>query len=129
MYVNLIDDHDVLNSDTERDDANRHAYNVRIPDSVYTELDDPTTDPPRTGIFNQAWVVDSGCSNHICNDYLSFKTLDRYSDTLTGAGGLVHAVGRGTINLPLTTDHGWTIILRLQGVLYCPDLPVNLLSI
>ena len=127
VHIDLTDDHVVLDSDEERADTNRHAYHISIPDSVYATLDD--TDPPHTGIFNQSWVVDTGCSNHICNDYLSFETLNSFSDTLTGAGGLVHAIGIGTLNLPLTTDLGKTILLRLHDVLYCPDLPVNLLSI
>ena len=70
-----------------------------------------------------AWVIDSGATNHICHQkssFLSFKSLPDTSVSLPN-GVMVDIVGIGSIELG--SD------LRLSDVLYIPQFKFNLLSV
>lgn len=46
------------------------------------------------------WIIDSGCSNHICNDRSRFKTYEPYSTQFKVADSqFVGTVGRGSITI------------------------------
>ena len=84
---------------------------------------------PPTGGFEMEWIVDTGCTVHVCNDISAFETLEPCSTSLNGTGGDLLATGRGTIRVPvLDTEHRnqW---IYLDNVLFAPTLHVNLLSL
>ncbi|CAA7030339.1 unnamed protein product [Microthlaspi erraticum] len=70
-----------------------------------------------------AWVIDTGATNHICHDRNAFSTFKPLPDTTVSLpnGILVSIVGLGTI--PLGSN------LVLTDVLYIPQFKFNLLSV
>ncbi|CAL9233896.1 unnamed protein product, partial [Arabidopsis halleri] len=70
-----------------------------------------------------AWVIDTGATNHICHDKSAFSTFHFLQNTTVTLpnGGLVSIVGIGSIHMG---RH-----LELHDVLYIPQFKFNLLSI
>ena len=73
-----------------------------------------------------AWLLDSGCSNHMTGDNTIFTKIDESITTQVklGNGILVQAKGKGTIRIQ--TKDG---IRYIHDVLLVPDLDRNLLSV
>ncbi|RVX19445.1 Retrovirus-related Pol polyprotein from transposon TNT 1-94 [Vitis vinifera] len=73
-----------------------------------------------------AWLIDSGCTHHMCHNATIFKDLDKtYNSTVkVGNGGYVDVKGRGTI--AIKTNSGIKLIF---DVLFVPDISQNLLSV
>ena len=73
-----------------------------------------------------AWFLDSGCSNHMCNDQTMFNELDekfRHSVKL-GNNTKMDMMGKGSVKLLLNgVNH---VVVE---VYYIPELRNNLLSI
>ena len=73
-----------------------------------------------------AWFLDSGCSNHMCGDRVMFTELDesfRHSVKL-GNNSRMNVVGKGSVKLLLNgINH------VITEVYYAPELKNNLLSI
>lgn len=77
-----------------------------------------------------SWVIDSGCTWHMCKDENLFQHIDRSetSYVCTANGTKMEAPGRGTISLYVQTQHGsWKV--DLKNVLYAPTLNENLISV
>ena len=76
------------------------------------------------------WIIDSGCTMHICKDKGLFRTLSTRSDIqIFGCSGdALQAQGIGTVDIPLHTIDGNAVIITLQNVLYCPTSVANLFS-
>lgn len=73
-----------------------------------------------------AWFLDSGCSNHMCGDRTMFNELDekfRHSVKL-GNNTKMDVIGKGSVKLLLS---GMNLVVT--EVYYIPDLKNNLLSI
>eukprot|EP00955_Chlamydomonas_euryale_P093502 364789-Chlamydomonas_euryale.AAC.1 len=74
------------------------------------------------------FIADSGTSTHIANDPKHFTDLTHLPPAktinITTGGGNLQAYGRGTVVIPTRT-----VMLRLTGVVFAPDCPVNLMSI
>ena len=69
------------------------------------------------------WIVDAGASNHMTgslNGFFKYKQCDKAIKVTMADGNISFAKGEGSICL---AD------LRLNSVLYVPDLRCNLLSI
>ena len=73
-----------------------------------------------------AWVIDSGCTHHICHNATIFKDLDKtYNSTVkVGNGGYVDVKERGTVAVKTNSD-----IKLISNVLFVPDISQNLLSV
>jgi hypothetical protein len=72
------------------------------------------------------WILDSGATQHMCNNKDIFDNLNPYHTTITTANNTkMTATGRGDVKL--STMNGTS--LTLLNVLYVPDLASNLLSI
>lgn len=72
------------------------------------------------------WILDSGATQHMCNDKSQFTALENYATTITTANNTqMNACGRGEVHL--MTRNGTTF--RLLNVLYVPQLATNLLSV
>ena len=72
------------------------------------------------------WILDSGATQHMCNNKSLFTHLEPYNTTITIANNTnMAAIGRGDIKL--TTQNGTAF--SLINVLYVPKLASNLLSV
>jgi len=79
-----------------------------------------------SNVSTEAWLIDSGCTNHMTHDKELFKDLKPTGVTKVriGHGGYIPAKGMGTITIE--TQSGTKAIF---DVLYVPDLDQNLLSV
>ena len=73
-----------------------------------------------------AWLIDSGCTHHMCHNATIFKDLDKTYNSMVkvGNGGYVDVKGRGTI--AIKTNSG---IKLISDVLFVPHISQNLLSV
>ena len=76
------------------------------------------------------FVCDNSTTGHICNDLTRFVpgSLQQTTRRLTTANVTGLIVQEGTININLTDDDGKVHLFLLEGCIYHPDSPVNLLS-
>lgn len=93
--------------------------------------------PSTSGIFViechsislDTWVLDTGCSSHICNDIQGLRNRRRLvkgdSNLRVGNGAKVAAVAIGTYLLKLPTG----LVLELENCFYVPSLIKNIVSI
>ena len=75
---------------------------------------------------SDSWLLDSGCTHHLCNNVELFKFPDDTykSKVKVGNGEAVEVKGRGTVSI--STISG---IKTIFDVLYTPDMSKNLLSV
>ncbi len=83
--------------------------------------------------MEQRWIVDSATSNHIAWDKERFdpdfyETYD-IDQTIQGTGGTFSAIGTGSVKITVQAPAGHYHDIVLSGVLYCPILFTNLLSV
>ena len=79
--------------------------------------------------IRDAWIVDSGCAQHVCNNTSRFVQMDKYHgpplrsvDTSTAPSGV------GTVNI-LCNVRGRRRWLVLDNVLFVPSAHANLISV
>ena len=87
---------------------------------------------PLGSLYKQFFCVDSGCSTSTCCIREWFETLDLNAPKVPvyGFGNTVqYSSGVGTVAIPCKAADGTTDIVRLERVLYFPDLPYNLMSV
>ena len=74
----------------------------------------------------EAWYLDSGCSNHMCGDKMWFSTLDEsfHHSVKLGNNSQLKVLGKGDVSLQLG---GRTH--TISDVYFVPELRSNLLSI
>ncbi len=76
-------------------------------------------------IDRNAWILDSGCTGHICNDKRYFEKLEPVSaGILVGSDKVLDVNGRGTVR----TDNG-SCNLLFENVLLNENSPMNLISV
>lgn len=76
------------------------------------------------------WYVDSGASDHMCNKRHWFKNyidFDKPRSIRVGNGAIIPAFGTGDINIQAFDGSVWRSKF-LSGVLYVPDIKLNLFS-
>lgn len=80
--------------------------------------------------LKQQWVLDSGCTSHLCNDVNLFGgTLEEYKGKLRLATNMNAEVqGRGLVTLSVV-DGSSTRPVEFKDTLYVPDLRTNLISV
>ena len=89
----------------------------------------PTMMATKTLSIRDAWIVDSGCAQHVCNNASRFVKMAKYHgpplrsvDTSTAPSGV------GTVNV-LCNVRGRKKWLVLDNVLYVPSAHANLISV
>ncbi|UYV63078.1 hypothetical protein LAZ67_2003065 [Cordylochernes scorpioides] len=76
-----------------------------------------------------SWLLDSGATNHVCRNKDWFVDLREVSsDPIMTASGTTEAKGYGHIFLQ-TSIHNESIEIKLNNVLYVPNMRRNLLSV
>jgi transposase InsO family protein len=78
------------------------------------------------------FIVDSGATSHMCQDKEIFTTLEPYekrNSVITANGERLNVMGIGDIVIQTLDKDGRKYRLRLQNVLYIPNLRRNLLSV
>nr|KYP41593.1 Putative transposon Ty5-1 protein YCL075W family [Cajanus cajan] len=75
---------------------------------------------------SDSWLIDSGCTNHMMNDQMLFKELDKtiVSKVKIGNGDFISVKGKGTVTIESLTG-----LKHISYVLYVPDIDQNLLSV
>jgi hypothetical protein len=84
--------------------------------------------PDQDLAFRKAWHLDSGATDHICNDKAAFTDIKRLPKPIQiriGDNSTVPAVGIGTVQLLASKNRK----IQLTGVLYVPTIRTNLLSV
>ncbi|KAH9054466.1 hypothetical protein Ae201684P_018185 [Aphanomyces euteiches] len=75
------------------------------------------------------WVIDSGASDHFCNNSSWFTNLEPSTGVVRAANGGDMAIeGCGSIHLEMNTPSG-IVEVELQNVSYMPSLQYNLFSL
>lgn len=72
------------------------------------------------------WIVDSGCTKHICNNLASMVELQKYKDNVKTASGEKFKVN-GIGDCMLKSDKN--VNVKMTNTLYVPDFKNNLLSV
>ena len=93
------------------------THTVLIASGGDSPIIDPTFD----------WIMDSGCTSHMCGSSDSFTTLTSINMPITTAGEDTFAKGIGTVKLRCELP-GETSTITLTNTLYVPSLPFNLIS-
>ena len=93
--------------------------------ACYTTI--PTTSD-QDPIFQKAWHLDSGATDHICNNKKAFLKIQRLPKPIQvriGDNSIVPAAGIGTVLLTALKSQQ----IQLTDVLYVPAIGTNLLSV
>ncbi|MHB1946432.1 MAG: reverse transcriptase domain-containing protein, partial [Metallibacterium sp.] len=77
------------------------------------------------------WIVDSGATSHMCNDRTAFKDIGQTEiKTVQVADGKhIEVKGKGDISLMIPDQRGQERRIKLENVLWMPNLAKNLLSV
>ena len=83
----------------------------------------------KTPSIRDAWIVDTGCAQHVCNKRSAFVQMENYrGPSLRSVDGSTPPIGIGTANI-LCQVRGRRKWLVLDDVLYVPSAHANLLSV
>ena len=76
------------------------------------------------------WIIDSGCTSHICNDRRMFSDMDKCEPfpIVIGDSSGVEAAGRGSIAL-VASVNGKPRSAKIENVAFAPDMAFNMLSV
>ena len=73
-----------------------------------------------------SWIIDSGASQHMCNNRSLFSRFENFATTITIANNTtMNAVGRGDVKIVTKNEKYFT----LTNVLFVPQLASNLISV
>jgi hypothetical protein len=73
------------------------------------------------------WIVDSGCTSHMCNNKSLFTELTSISSTITMVEKSAQVIGIGTASIRAQLEDD-IVNFSLLNTLLVPSLPVNLIS-
>ena len=81
-------------------------------------------------MLDNAWIVDSGETCHMCNNKNCFVEYDDREtvSVALGDGHSLEAIGSGKVTLKVLLPDGKVKKCTLSDVLYAPKLSFNLLS-
>ena len=78
------------------------------------------------------WYVDSGATDHYCRNrgaFATYEALTHPHPISCANGAVMHALGRGDVQLRVHDALGVPTILTVHGALHVPDITTNLISI
>ena len=82
--------------------------------------------------FSTAWHIDSGATDHVCNNFKAFQKLQQLATPIEiriGDNSTVLATGMGSILLSTFANNKQQRWILLTDVLYAPDFGTNLISV
>ena len=85
-----------------------------------------------SGAKQNSWIIDSGCTNHMCNKkdiFFNYNELSNPVSVQVGDGKTVRGIGKGNVWLDLKLPYSGPKKCILQDVYYVPDLAYNLVSV
>jgi hypothetical protein len=80
--------------------------------------------------YKDRTIVDTGATDHICNDlskFIEWRQVSTCSGIKTGAG-IVKVVATGSIAMDLLCADGTINHVKFSDVLYAPDMFVSIIS-
>ncbi|CAD6208554.1 GSCOCG00010547001-RA-CDS, partial [Cotesia congregata] len=79
---------------------------------------------------NRAWLLDSGCTAHLCGDQECFKSMSESSNIklILASQASTQVKGKGVVHLPVSSSSGYKVY-EFKDTLYVPDLRTNLISV
>ena len=86
---------------------------------------------PNHDVKRSAWLVDSGCTYHVCNNkscFLSICSVTPICITLAD-GSSIPLTEKGVVSISFIAENNHGITLKLYDVYYSPNSPCNLLSV
>ncbi|HEY5744748.1 MAG TPA: reverse transcriptase domain-containing protein [Chryseolinea sp.] len=108
--------------------SSRDKPNNRKPDWKHGAISALTVDA-LSAISTSTWAIDTGASQHFCNDLSVFEDLTTCEPiNIRGATGNYSCCQKGNVHLTWVTRKGGTQLVKLLDVLYIPTLPVNLVA-
>ncbi len=119
-YTDDIKNNHISINDDEDDEINDLAFMINTSNNKFTKSN------------STAWVIDSGCTAHMCNDKNMFNSIQFQDNckTVGMANGIRTSIkGIGEINLVARDSKNNEIIMRLSEVLFIPELDTNFLSV
>lgn len=80
--------------------------------------------------YKDRTIIDTGATDHICNNYDRFITFEREStcSAIKTGAGIVQVKATGTIELSVLQSNGVVNVVRFSKVLYAPDMFVSIIS-
>ncbi|OJZ82622.1 hypothetical protein ASPFODRAFT_210455 [Aspergillus luchuensis CBS 106.47] len=118
--IDLGKEHLISQEHSENEAAASHSNLVlsnHIPSMMATQ----------TFTIRDAWIVDSGCAQHVCNSASRFIQMDKYHGLpLRSVDASTTPSGVGTVNI-LCNARGRRKWLVLDNVLYVPSAHANLI--
>ena len=112
-------------------DAHQDSLEEAAAFAVETQLAGHVKGSPQTERRADYFIVDSGATHSVCHNRGAFEEIDFTQEVTlySGANLRTKSEGIGTIKIHVTTDSGNEVELRREGVIYCPEFKVNLLSV
>jgi hypothetical protein len=117
------------------DDTNATQTGTSAPTTAITSayLTEHTTDPAtqsRSSAQACEWMIDSGASQHLCNSRAYIADYEPLTNkkVLLGDNRIIPVRGRGRVDVHIPLG-GRSTLANFNGVLYVPDIAVNLLSV
>lgn len=80
--------------------------------------------------YKDQTIIDTGATNHICNNYNRFISFENESTCLAikTRAGIVQVKATGTIELCVLQGNSVINVVRFSKVLYAPDMFVSIIS-
>jgi len=105
------------------------AFSAEVEGNVATFDFFPSMMVTKSASISDAWIVDSGCAQHVCNNATRFVKMDKYNgpplrsvDTSTAPSG----IGMANVLCNVRGKKKWLV---LDDVLFVPTAHANLISV
>jgi len=112
----------------ERGRGGRSSYNI---ERERVEAEGTDGEANYVGSVKDSWIIDSGCTQHMCNSsdlFLNLNNLNGNKNMVMGNGGILQIDQEGDVGLRVNVDHG-VIDGTFRDVLYAPEIRRNLVSV
>jgi hypothetical protein len=110
-------------------DDSQHV-NFSTATSAIVDISDKVRDLAGRGEYRDRLILDTGATDHLCNDrskFISFDSGTYYAVIKTGAGPIT-VTQKGTIKVNLTCSDGSVLPVTFSNVLFAPEMFVSVLS-
>lgn len=81
---------------------------------------------------NEPWVLDSGCTSHLCGSDVLFNTINKASNVRLNlaSDATIEVKGEGEVCISVSSDKGkGKKLIEFRDTLYVPNLRSNLISV